>query len=342
VKEALVTALEQVPIVDLEPFLTGTPDDKRRVAELVDRTNREIGFLVIEGHGFDLDLLSNWFDVSRQFFEQPAEAKLQYVPATPESHQGYHRFAASGLAAKEGREAPPDLREYFMIGRIDVDDPYFHAQAARRFYRDNCWPAVPPDFRLLGERYYRAVENLGCQLMALFAAALGLEEAHFEPAIDKHFSVVSSIYYPAQRAAPAPGQLRAGAHTDYGSLTILAPSDSPGGLQVRMPSGQWADVPFVPGAFVINIGDMMQRWTNDRWLSSMHRVVNPPAQGAEPPRPRQSIAFFLHPNYDASVECLPTCQSVDNPAKYEPIRAGDYMMAKEAAIAAANPSKSPA
>ncbi|WP_158815707.1 isopenicillin N synthase family oxygenase [Methylocapsa sp. S129] len=337
-----MAALEQVPIVDLQPFLAGTPEEKKRVAGLVDRTNREIGFLVITGHGFDPDLLSGWFDASRRFFEQSAEAKLKYVPATPESHQGYHRLAASGLAAKEGREAPPDLREYFMIGRMDVADPYFHTEAARRFYRENGWPAFPPDFRLLGENYYRAVENLGRQLMALFAAALGLDEAYFKPAIDKHFSVVSSIYYPAQREAPAPGQLRAGAHTDYGALTILAPSDSPGGLQVRMPSGEWADVPFVPGAFVINIGDMMQRWTNDRWLSNMHRVVNPPAQSAAPPRPRQSIAFFLHPNYDAVVECLPTCQSADHPAQYEPIRAGDYMMTKEAAIAAAKPSKSAA
>lgn len=103
--------LETVPIIDLAPFLHGTAEEKRALAALVDKTNREIGFLVITGHGFDMDLLASWFDVSRRFFERPAAAKLACLPATPGSHQGYHRLAASGLAAKEGQEAPPDLRE---------------------------------------------------------------------------------------------------------------------------------------------------------------------------------------------------------------------------------------
>lgn len=331
-----MAVLEQVPIVDLAPFLTGTDADRRRVAQLVDKTNREIGFLVVTGHGFDLDLLARWFEVSRRFFEQPASVKAQSMPSAEGSHQGYHRLAASGLAAKEGEEAPPDLREFFMIGRSDTQDAFFNEPAARRFYMSNKWPETPADFQTIGTQYYAAVETLARQLMSLFALALDLGANHFDRYIDRHFGIVSSIYYPAQREAPLPGQLRAGAHTDYGSLTILAPTDAPGGLQVRTISGQWVDVPYVPGAFVINIGDMMQRWTNDRWLSNMHRVANPPA-AATPPKARQSIAFFLHPNYDATIECLPTCRDPDHPAKHEAILAGEYMMEKEAAIAQAKP-----
>ncbi|WP_131114392.1 isopenicillin N synthase family dioxygenase [Lichenihabitans psoromatis] len=332
-------ALEEVPIIDLRPFLNGTDEERRKVAELVDKTNREIGFLVVTGHGFDLDLLAKWFDVSRRFFEQPADTKAACMPAVSGDHQGYHQLAASGLAAKEGQEAPPDLREYFMIGRLDTDAPYFQDESAKRFYKPNRWPEQPIEFREIGERYYRAVDQLGRQLMSLFGVALGLGQGFFEPYINRQFSVVSSIYYPAQRVAPMPGQLRAGAHTDYGSLTILAPTDSPGGLQVRTLAGDWVDVPYVPGAFVINIGDMMQRWTNDRWLSNMHRVANPPAASAATPKPRQSIAFFLHPNYDAVIECLPTCTDAANPPKHAAILAGEYMREKEAAIAQAKPTK---
>jgi isopenicillin N synthase-like dioxygenase len=174
--------------------------------------------------------------------------------------------------------------------------------------------------------------------MQLFALALRLPETWFDDKIDHDFSVVSSIYYPAQKTAPLPGQLRAGAHTDYGSLTILAPTAAAGGLQVRTLNGEWVDVPYVPGAFVINIGDMMQRWTNDRWLSNMHRVINPP-QAVASTSPRQSVAFFLHPNYDATIECIPTCRDADHGSKYGPISAGSYMKEKEDAIATATVKK---
>jgi isopenicillin N synthase-like dioxygenase len=166
--------------------------------------------------------------------------------------------------------------------------------------------------------------------MELFALALELPQAWFADKIDRHFSVLSTIYYPPQTTPPLPGQLRAGAHTDYGSLTILAPSDAPGGLQVRSLAGDWMDVPYLPDGFVINIGDMMQRWTNQRWRSNFHRVVNPPA--ATTPRPRQSIAYFLHPNDDADIACLPTCGGSEAHA-LPPIQAGDYMWEKERAIA---------
>jgi isopenicillin N synthase-like dioxygenase len=223
-----------------------------------------------------------------------------------------------------------------MIGRLDVDEAYYRDDRARRFYHRNKWPTIPARFKAAGEAYYRAAEHLSHRIMGLFAASLGLPEAYFADKIDRHFAVLSSIYYPVPKQPPLPGQLRAGAHTDYGSLTILAPTDAPGGLQVLAKSGRWIDVPYVPDAFVINIGDMMARWSNDRWVSTPHRVVNPPTI---PPawKPRQSVAFFLHPNYDTVIECLPGCSGPGNPPRYPPILAGDYMIRKEAKISARRP-----
>ena len=142
-------------------------------------------------------------------------------------------------------------------------------------------------------------------LMRLAALALRVDEAFFDDKVDRSIGTMRLNYYPAQAVPPVPGQLRASAHTDYGGFTILAGEDVPGGLQVLTRAGQWVDVATTPENFVVNIGDLLMRWTNDRWLSNMHRVVNPPLGGA-PSRPRLSIAFFNHPNYDALIECLPT------------------------------------
>jgi len=208
------TSLTNVPIVDISPFLNGSAEDKAQVAATIDRTNREIGFLVITGHGFDLDLLARWFAVSKDFFEgDPAAKNAVLAPAGEQ--QGYHRLATSGLAAKEGEKAPPDLREYFMIGQTDISAPVFKTEQAKDFHRENRWP-TGDEFRQVGTAYYKAMEDLGSKLMRIFAVALGLEENWFENKIDHHFSILSSIYYPAQSTPPLAGQLRAGAHTDYG------------------------------------------------------------------------------------------------------------------------------
>ena len=137
------------------------------------------------------------------------------------------------------------------------------------------------------------------------------------------------LNYPQQRTAPEEGQLRAGEHSDYDNLTICLIEDKPGGLQARSPDGTWVDVPVVAGSFVVNIGDQMMRWTNDRWRSTRHRVVNPPRAAGR----RLSLCYFVEPRHDAVIECLPTCQSAARPAKYPPITAGDYMVEKFASQA---------
>jgi isopenicillin N synthase-like dioxygenase len=163
------------------------------------------------------------------------------------------------------------------------------------------------------------MDRLVVFLMRLAALALGVEERFFDDKVDRSIGTMRLNYYPRQLQPPAPGQLRAGAHTDYGSITILNGEDVPGGLQVRTRRGEWIDVRTPPEHFVINIGDLLMRWTNDRWLSNLHRVVNPPrADGGH--APRLSIAFFNHPNYDALIEGI----APPGEARHPPVLSGDY------------------
>lgn len=193
------------------------------------------------------------------------------------------------------------------------------------FFAPNIWPDVE-GFREAWTDYYRAMERLANELMALMARALGLEEVWFDDKIDQHISNLVVNHYPAQRTPPAEGQIRRGAHTDYGSLSILYQDDNPGGLQVQLRDGAWADIPHVPGSFVINLGDLMAAWTNDRWVSTMHSVVNPKPEFCD--TSRMSVVFFHQPNYDAEISCIPTCTTADDPPHYEPVTSGQWVLDK--------------
>jgi isopenicillin N synthase-like dioxygenase len=177
------------------------------------------------------------------------------------------------------------------------------------------------------EWYYAAMENLTDRLMQVLATALDLEPAFFRDKLDRHDSTLRATNYPHQDRPPAPGQLRAGAHTDYGAITILKVEDAPGGLQVRTRPGLWIDVPTVAEGLVVNIGDLMMTWTNDRWLSNMHRVVNPSQDEHESTR-RQSMVYFVNCNPDAHIECLPSCHTHDNPPRHPPVTAGQHRRMK--------------
>jgi len=192
-------------------------------------------------------------------------------------------------------------------------------------FRPNIWPTEPTGFQRTWTTYYRAMERVSAELMTLFAAALQLPETYFDSRIDKHISNLFANHYPPLESRPEPGQLRVGEHTDYGSLTVLYQSDTTGGLEVQV-DGQWHPVPPTPGTFVVNIGDLMARWTNDRWISTLHRVQTPPT--TDYGRRRISLPFFCQPNYDTVVECLPTCRDSGATARYGPITSGQNMTAK--------------
>jgi isopenicillin N synthase-like dioxygenase len=320
--------LTEVPVVDIAPFLAGAPAAKRAVAREIGRACTEIGFFTIVGHGVSAQLVSRMLAVTRAFFDLPLDEKLRVRQPAPEQSRGYLGVGGENLSYSRGDQGTADLKELFAIGPVDVPDaPYFRGPAGYPAFAPNLWPARPADFREVWTAYYRALERVTVRVMGMLAMALDLPEAYFVPFIDKHVTPIRANHYPEQATPPRPGQLRAGAHTDYGALTILLPENVPGGLQVQNRLGEFTDVEAPAGSFVCNLGDLMQRWTNDRWHSTVHRVVNPPLDRAAGNR-RLSVAYFHQPNYDAVIECLPTCTGPGNPPRYPPVSSSAHRLEK--------------
>ena len=318
-----------VPVIDIAPYLAGTSDGKRQVAAQLDRACREVGFYVIVGHGVDPGLVEQVESISREFFDLPLDEKMKVHIGKVPGGVGYSAVGDVALAYTRGQVTPPDLNETFQIAKVDVtDDAYFQSETARGMIPRNRWPERPAVLKALYTKYYVRMGALAADLMRLSALALDLPETFFDDKIDRHISRLNVRLYPEQKTAPLPGQLRAGAHTDYGTVTILKPGDTVGGLQVADAEGNWHDVPMIPGSFVINQGDLMARWTNDCWLSTLHRVANPPEEAKGGSR-RLSIVFFHHPDYDANVSCLPTCLAPGAKPKYETITVSDYYSMKK-------------
>lgn len=317
-----------VPLIDLEPFRFGSDSDRRRVAASVDAACRDVGFLGLVGHGIDDDVLDHSWRVALAFFDLPLDQRLAVREPYPGYPYGFRPFAAETLDRSLGEYGgAADLKETLNIGPVDAPPRPIAAMTdpdERAVYAPNLWPDdALPELRETFTDYYHRMAALASDLMRLFAWALDLPHDFFAPFIDRHGSALRLAHYPALAAPPLPGQLRASAHTDYGTLTVLRADDEHPGLQVQMAAGEWVDVPAVPGGFVVNLGDLMARWTNDRWRSTMHRVVV--AEGESGER-RLSIPFFHNANWDAVIECIPTC--VGDGARYEPVMAGPHLMSK--------------
>ncbi len=319
-----MSTLRDVPVIDIAPFLNG--GDKVGVARAVDRACRDIGFLVVSGHGIPSDLIERTRATGRAFFDLPLADKLRVARPAPGVARGYIGMEGESVArARDPTAQAGDLNESLMIGPVALPrEDYAVASEAGRHFTPNLWPAEPADLRPVWTEYYRAMGRLSASLMRIFAVGLGVEESYFDGMVDRHISRLRVRNYPAPNAPPKPGQIRAGAHSDYGSLTILCTEDRPGGLQVCNADGEWVDVPIVTGTFVVNIGDLMARWTNDAWVSTLHRVVNPPA-GTEAESRRQSLVFFHNPNYDAPIVCIPTCAADGSAPKYAPTTSGEHL-----------------
>lgn len=285
------------------------------------------GFFSIVNPGVPSAVSDAAWNAARAFFDLPLGARMAVATPYPGYPYGYSPFMAEGLAYSLGDETPADLKESYSCGPLDpLDRPFVDPDEAFA-YSGNLWPERPAGFRTALEAYYRAMSGLAARLMRLFALALDLAEDFFEPAIDRHVSGLRILNYPEQLVPPVPGQIRAGAHTDYGSLTILRQEAGRSGLQVTGPDGGWIDLPARADAFVVNLGDLMQRWTNDRWRSTLHRVVNPPPSASGSTR-RQSIAFFHQPNWDAMVTCLPSCLAPGESPHHPPIASGPHLLQK--------------
>ena len=320
--------MKTVPIIDLGPYYTGGPDGKMTVAKQIDEACRNIGFLVIKNHQVPKSLVEKMRAVSLAYFDLPLEEKMKLKMGNT-VFSGYTPMAGTKLSATLGdAEAQPDLKESLSVCPIDPpQDDYHKGPQAKHFFSENVWPEHPVELRPIFTEYYAEMTRLATDMMRMFAFGLGLDENWFDDKIDKHITNMVVLHYPEQDTPPLPGQLRAGEHTDFGSITILARDAAKGGLQARNVDGEWVDVPDIEDTFVINLGDLMAEWTNDRWRSTLHRVLNPRVDQKAQSR-RLSVAFFHQPNYDAMIECLPGCSGPGNPPKYSGTTSGDHITMK--------------
>jgi isopenicillin N synthase-like dioxygenase len=320
-------SLQTVPAIDLAPSFGGGDAGRQSVAEAIRKACEEIGFFTIVGHGVTDETVDTLIARAREFFALPKDEKLRTPQPAERVSRGYSQLGSRGLAYSTGARTPPDLQESFAMGPI-VAAPaaLVGTQAEQYFFKPNIWPAGRPELRAAFESYYRAMEGLSLHLLRLFARALALPETFFDAKVDQHTSTMRVIHYPPQDVLPEPGQLRAGEHTDYGTLTILKGEDVPGGLQVKLRNGGWVDVHPRPDAFICNIGDLMMRWTNDRWVSNPHRVANPPPEFAG--IGRISIPFFHNINADAEIRCIRAFYGADEAEKYPPVVFGPYYLSK--------------
>lgn len=311
--------------VDLTPWYHGSESDKQEVARQIDAACSSTGFLSITGHQVAPGLIDEMFETTTAFFEQPVARKLELHLDDAAANRGYAPLGTEALSYSLGIESPPDLFEAFNMGR-DVPPAGSTDEERAAYFSPNVWP--DDAFRSVWLRYWDACEALGLDLVDMFAMALDLEPGYFRPFVDKSISVMRANWYnrSADAPPPEPNQLRMGAHSDYGCLTILAGDQVPG-LQIRDTEGAWHDVQPPANAFLVNLGDLLAEWTNDRWRATVHRVVPPPGSNDGAFR-RRSIAWFQQPNHDARIEVLSTCVTADNPARYRPTTSGEHLMNK--------------
>ena len=294
--------------------LDGPRDHAARaaVARAIGRACATDGFFVATGHGVPCATITAACDAAARFFSRPEEVK-------------------DGLSAD-----PRDpLQRGFIRGNLEVyslsrlGEPVCASQQSTQnsvLLTANRWPSSLPGFRASCLTYYAAAEALAREITRLFALALALPETWFDDKFDNHMTQFAINHYQPSTAAFAGREFRNDPHQDWGTVTLLHQGDSHGGLQVLGEAGQWLDIPFNPGSFVVQIGDLMARWTNDRWASAVHRVAQPSPEHAH--RDRTSLAFFYQPNHDSVIECIPTCASESDPPRYPPVTSYDYIAAK--------------
>ena len=321
--------LKTIPIIDISPFKSGDATSRRSVVEKVAQACIEIGFVIISGHGIPSSTIRNMVTTSKAFFGLDPKEKSKVTRPRPEVIRGYGGLESEGLAYTQDEETPPDLKEVFDVGPMDIpNDEYYRGVAAGVHFADNLWPSKPSDLKEIYTDYFHRMESLALDMAHIFATALDLPMNFFDMKLDRHISILRANYYPKLSRPPRVKQLRGGEHSDYTAFTILWQERIPSvGLQARGPGGEWLDVPAIDDTMVINIGDSLMRWTNDKWISTQHRVVNPPFEIARG-HDRLSLVYFVQPNYDAEIKCIDSCQSAVEPAKYPPVLNGDYLYTK--------------
>ena len=304
----------EFPRFNLEYFENSVGRDRKKRSKELDKICSEIGFLVLEGHGVSQKIISDQWTIVSEFFSSPLEIKREVKVPFLGYPYGWIGPDQEALAASKGEKTPPDLKESFNGGPLTIPKNIKDPAAYEFCYQPTLWPKID-EFKKTWETYYAAMEDLAKRIMAAFAEALGLESSYFDRFISNPISALRALHYPTTTDAIIEKQQRAGAHTDYGSLTILLPQVGTTGLQIKK-KNSWIDVPILEDCLIINIGDLMELWTAGRWVSTLHRVIARPNQP-----PRKSLAYFHQPNWDSIIKPI-------NSGIYGSVVSGPYLMDK--------------
>lgn len=306
-----------LPVIDLGKV--GSLSAQQMAADII-RACETIGFFYVVGHGMAQPRIDAALAAMQGFFALPPDIKRRY--AVDSNHRGFH---ALGGAVMPGA-AHPDQKEFFQIG-VDLPPDHPLVCAGQPLRGPNQWPVEVPGFQTAMSDYFAGVAAIGEQLLRFVAIGLGADPEHFARAYHIPLQRTQGLYYPPMRSGQAAAELGLSPHTDYGCLTLLYQpvladdDDHSGGLQVRTPDGDWIDAPPIAGSFVVNIGDLLQRWSNDRLRSTWHRVINRKAA------PRYSIATFFDPDFDAVIDPADFGVAADDQG-CAPIKAGDHIMGR--------------
>jgi isopenicillin N synthase-like dioxygenase len=310
-------SLDSIPLVDLGHSLDAASTASARAAEQLHQALATIGFAYIKAHNVSDEALAGAFEASRRFHASSL-ARKQSI-AINDFHRGYMGLATSTIVTSSvARVTRPNLSESLMLmHELPADDPDLVAR--KPLQGPNQWPDWLPGFRPAIERYLQEIDALARHLVRLIALSLGMPAQALDTHFRKPTTFLRLLHYPPQAPQSAADQYGSAPHTDYGIITLLAQDDT-GGLQVRPRVGEWIDAPPLPGTFVLNVADMLARWTNNRYVSTPHRVIN--RSGGD----RYSLPYFFDAGMDEVIECLPACTGPDNPPRYPPVRYGDYLM----------------
>jgi isopenicillin N synthase-like dioxygenase len=316
-----------VPVIDISGFKVGSEAERRAIAAQVDRAASDVGFMQIAGHGIPTTAVAGLTEAIDGFFGLPPVDKAKWRPTSVQVNRGYSGPLSERLSYSLGVATAADLFEAFNVGTPASAYPGLSLDPVH--YPENLWPDRPAGFRAAVEAWFAHAGTLARDLTRIFELALGLPAHYFAAFQDHSLDVLRLNHYamPPGASRASDDQMGMGAHTDYGIVTVLWADPVTPGLQILDPAGRWHDVVPVSGGLLVNLGDLLARWTNHRWLSTMHRVLPPIDLNGEVTR-RRSAAYFHDGNADAIIACLPSCQDADHPPLYEPVTVAEHLAAK--------------
>ncbi|MBC7970509.1 MAG: isopenicillin N synthase family oxygenase [Verrucomicrobia bacterium] len=319
---AIVLDSITIPVIDFEPFISGDAEAQQQVAQEIYQACHTAGFMYLKNHGIAADVLEQVFQQSQRFFALPLETKQQLAWTEAFSNRGYIGVQRERL----NPQRPGDAKECFNIGKEEPrkeERSLSGSDLSQAALTQNRWLPEDDEFRQTMLGFFGACIAATDRILQAFALSLQLPPSFLIDLHSKRENTLRLLHYPSLETALEPDQIRAGEHSDYGSVTLLF-QDDVGGLEVQSRSGEWLFAPCIPDTLLVNTGDLMERWTNDVFRSTKHRVGVPTGDRAH--RSRYAIAFFCYPNMDVEISCIDSCQSPTSPSKYAPVLAGDYLI----------------